>query len=164
MDFLIIKIYIRFYIFIVIIEQFNNRDKIVYKTYINLNNCFKTNFINFIFVKLYNLQKISLFVFRFFKQSILYIYLFTTFNIFRLLRLIFKERLIYLFAFILSSIKTRNLKIILYCCRKRYLLIRTFIWILKIINNNSSLIKFKQLITMLRNLLNNTKMLYLSTL
>ena len=55
MDFPIIKIYIRFHIFIIVIKQFDNRNKIVYKTYIDLDNCFKADFVNFIFVKSYNL-------------------------------------------------------------------------------------------------------------
>ncbi len=55
-----VKIYIRFYILIVVIKQSDNRNKIVYKTYTDLNNCFKIDFVNFIFAKSYNLQKTSL--------------------------------------------------------------------------------------------------------
>ncbi len=93
--------------------------------YTDLDSCFKR-----ILLILYLLNRIIYrkhrCLFQFFKQLILYIYLFTVFDIFQSLRLILKERFVHLFAFISLLIKTRDLKVVLYCCRKRHLLIKVF--------------------------------------
>ena len=54
-NFPMVGIYIRFYIFIVIIGQSDYRDRIVYKTYIDLDSCVEIDLVNFVFAKSYNL-------------------------------------------------------------------------------------------------------------